>query len=51
MRSRGIENYRLTVALGGNAANFDEPLPYDDTYANALSLCSILVGRQGDTRA
>ena len=38
MRRRGIENYRLTVALGGNAANFDEPLPCDDSYANALSL-------------
>ena len=47
VRSRGIENYRLTVALGGNAANFDEPLPYDDSYANALSLYSISSGDRG----
>ena len=51
MRLRGIENCRLTVALGGNAANFDEPLPYDDSYAKALSLYLSSSGRQGDARA
>ena len=44
VRRRGVARYDSTVALSGNAVNFEPPLGYDDSYAYSLKPLMISSG-------